>query len=271
MSVRSGSGIGGPPGFRAYHGDRFRRRDAPLIWAHRGASGDAPENTLRAFLLAEEQGADGIECDVRLCATGEVVVVHDEGLERLAGLPVPVRELPLAELRRRRILAASFPGADEAIPTLEEAVLATGPSMRWNVELKVERHREAEPLAAAVVAAIRRLGIEERVLLSSFHPHALLTARTLAPHLATAYLWEPDGPFGKRWHGFWQRLCANAAVHPHVRAATRGAVERWHRLGYAVNAWVANEEGEIRRLDEVGVDGIITDLPSFARRVLRSV
>lgn len=262
MSVRSGRGMGSG----GYHESPFRRKERPLVWAHRGASKDALENTLDAFGEAERQGADGIECDVRLCRSGELVVFHDETLSRLAGLPVAVRDLPWEDLQG---IALRDPrsGFEGRIPTLDEAVRAVSPRMLWNVELKVDRHEEAEPLARAVVAWARRAGLGERLLLSSFHPLAILSCRTLAPELATAYLWEPDS-YHPLWHGFWLRTGSTAAAHPPVAVVRRRAVERWQRLGLCVNAWVSNQPEEMRRLDEAGVDGIITDLPALALEVL---
>lgn len=253
---------------KAYHARVFGRSDKAKIWAHRGASHDAPENTIAAFRLAVEQGAEGIECDVRLCKTGEVVLLHDEKLNRLTGLPVAARDLPLSVLREQRVLEAQFPQYEETVPTLEEGILSTPSETLWNIELKVSRHREAEPLARAVVDLVRRMEIEERVLLSSFHPLALLTIRKIARDLATAYLWEPDGPYPALWHAFWKWPTASCAVHPHLRFVTEGAVRRWRRQGFCVNAWVADEREEIQRLERAAVDGIVTNRPAFTRRIL---
>lgn len=232
------------------------------MWAHRGASADAPENTRAAFAEAERQGADGIECDVRRCKSGELLVFHDEDLGRLAELPVALRDLPLSELRGRRVL-----GSEETIPTLDEALGSASERMLWNLELKVDRHAEAEPLARAVVSWVRRRGVGDRVLLSSFHPLALLTCRRLAPELATAYLWLADS-FHPIWHGLWLRMTSSAAVHPPVRAVSARSVERWRRLGLCVNAWVSNQPEQMRRLAGAGVDGILTDHPARALQAL---
>lgn len=257
------------PGSASYHASPFRRDDRPRIWAHRGASADAPENTIPAFEQARAQGAFGIECDVVLCGSGELVVVHDERLDRLCGLPVAVRDLPLSELRRLRVLEQRFPGMEAGIPTFEEAVEAAGPEMRWNVELKVHRHEEAEPLARVAAATFARLEIGARVLASSFHPLALLTLRVEAPDLPTAYLWEGrPGLLPQGWQGLWRRLTATAAVHPPHEQATPGRVRRWHGEGFVVNAWTVDDPEEMRRLDEAGVDGVITNLPALARQTL---
>lgn len=254
------------PGAGPYHASPFHRDDRPLVWAHRGASAYAPENTVPAFELARDQGADGIECDVMVCGSGELVVCHDERLDRLCGLPVHVRDLPLDELRRLRVLTGRFPDTHATIPTLAEAVEAAGPAILWNVEIKVDRHEEAETLARATAAAIERLHLEGRVLVSSFHPLALLTLRTCAPHLPTAYLWEK----GLRlWHGFWGAVTATAALHPDEAVVDRAAVEAWHRTGKIVNTWTVDDPARMRELRDAGVDGIITNRPDVALATLR--
>lgn len=256
------------PASARYHASPFRRDDRPLVWAHRGASEVAPENTIPAFEAAAAAGADGIECDVMRCASGELVVCHDERLDRLCGIPVAVRELPLRELRRLAVLRDRFPGVQAAIPTLAEAIEAAGPGMRWNLELKVDRHEEAEPLARAAAREIERLPLAGRVLVSSFHPLALLTLRSVAPTIPTAYLWEEGGGLRGGWHRLWGRLTSNHALHPERRLVDPEAVRRWHRAGLLVNTWTVDEPDEIRRVATAGVDGLITNRPSEALRIL---
>lgn len=255
------------PRRRGYHGGSFRREDRPLIYAHRGASRERPENSCAAFELAEDQGADGIECDVRLCATGELVVCHDESLERLAGVPVAVRDLPLAALQRLPILEDRFPGTGARIPTLAEAIEAVGRGLIWNIELKVERHQEAELLARQAVKEIARLPLADRTIVSSFHPQALLSVRVQAPSLPTAWLWEPKGRLGRIWDDLWGRLCANAALHPPAAVVSEELVELWHSRGMVVNPWTVDEPRELASLRRYGVDGVITNLPAVALEV----
>src|SRR3954465_9330714 len=168
----------------------FQRMGRPLIYAHRGASADAPENTLAAFRLALEQGADGIELDAQRCASGEVVVVHDESLLRTTGHAALVTRTPWSTLRALDAgawKAERFRG--ERVPLLAE-VLAAFPLL-VNVELKCERSDD-RGLTAEVVRIVREGGAEERVLLSSFNPLCLLRARTLAPRIPRALLFESD-------------------------------------------------------------------------------
>ena len=238
------------------------------MWAHRGASADRPENTCAAFELASRHGADGIECDVRFCGSGELVVCHDERLDRLAGLPLAVAEVPLAELRRIPILAGRFPGEPAFVPTVEEAVACAGDDVIWNLEIKVDRHEEAERLARALAHEIPRLPLGGRVLVSSFHPLALLTIRKVAPRIPTAWLWERGGLGQKAFGAFWGRLCATHAMHPEAAMVRAEDVAAWHRRGLMVNAWTADDPEEIRRLRACGVDGVITNRPAETLRIL---
>ncbi|HWV39598.1 MAG TPA: glycerophosphodiester phosphodiesterase [Vulgatibacter sp.] len=251
-----------------YHDSRFRREDRPLVYAHRGASAARPENTCPAFERAAADGADGIECDVRFCGSGELVVCHDARLDRLAGVPSAVAELPLRELRAIPILAERFPGAAATVPTLEEAVECGGPGMVWNLEIKVDRHHDAEPLARALASAIPRLPLEGRVLVSSFHPLALLTLRKVAPRIPTAWLWERGGTGQRAWAAFWGRLCATHALHPDAAMVRAEDVRAWHRRGLLVNVWTVDDPEEIRRLRSWGVDGVITNRPAETLRIL---
>ena len=195
-------------------------------------------------------------------------VLHDERLDRLAGLPLTVAELPIAELRRIPILAARFPGEPAYVPTLEEAVDCAGDDVLWNLEIKVDRHAEAEGLALALARAIPRLPLDGRVLVSSFHPLALLTIRKVAPRIPTAWLWERGGLGQRAFGAFWGRLCATHAMHPEAAMVRAEDVAAWHRRGLTVNAWTADEPEEIRRLRACGVDGVITNRPADTLRVL---
>jgi glycerophosphoryl diester phosphodiesterase len=240
---------------------RWGRRVVPLVIGHRGAPTHETENTLAAFRRARDDGADGVELDVRLARTGEVVVFHDEDLTRLAGRPERIADLEASVLRGVRLAGG------HGIPLLADVLDELGPSMLVNVELKAERARDAWRLARATTRVLRATGAAGRVLVSSFHPAALAAFRTLSPGIATGLLFARDQCLVLR--RAWSRpLLRPLALHPDVELATPRRIRRWHRLGHAVNVWTVDAPAAIARLAALGVDGIITNDPALARRVL---
>ena len=235
----------------------------PLIWAHRGASADAPENTLAAFSLALAQGADGIELDVQRCASGEVVVIHDDSLARTTGHAALVTASPWSTIRM--LDAGSWKGErfqGERIPLLSE-VLKAFPRL-VNVELKCDRADDFG-LTAQTIEEIRKARAEERVLLSSFNPLCLLRARVMAPGIPRAMLFERE----QRWR-LRSSLAAPAvgacAVHPEHALATPGRVARWARRGYSVACWTVDDADLADRLYRSGVSGVFTNRPAAMHR-----
>ena len=203
---------------------RFEAAGRPLLWAHRGASRDAPENTLAAFRLAATQRADGVELDAQLCGSGEVVVLHDSTLGRTTGAVGLVAETPWQ--RQRTLDAGAFKGeqfAGERIPLLSE-VLEALPGLLINIELKCESLAD-DGLTARAVACVREARAEGRVLFSSFNPLCLRRARQLAPAIERALLFEQDAPFFLRSAAAAPLLDA-AALHPEAVLATPAAVSR---------------------------------------------
>jgi glycerophosphoryl diester phosphodiesterase len=235
----------------------------PLVIGHRGASARAPENSVEAFGRARADGADGVELDVLQCATGEVVVFHDDDLARLAGRPERVDALPFAELREVRLAGGA------RIPTLAEAFEACGPELLVNVELKaggvgVDR---LAALADAVADVVERAGTASRVLVSSFSPLAVRAWMRRARAIPAALLFERAAPLPLRraWAAAWLRP---SALNPERVLCTRSRVERWHARGYAVNVWTVDDEVEMRALRDMGVDGLITNDPARTRAIL---
>lgn len=234
----------------------------PLVWGHRGASADAPENTLASFALAAQQGADGVELDAQRCGSGEVVVLHDESLGRTTGFAGLVTETPYALVRKLDAgsrKAERFRG--ERVPLLSE-VLDAFPRL-VNVELKCER-ADDRGLTAEVVRLIREAGAAERVLLSSFNPLCLLRARLLAPRIPRALLFEQEQEWWLR-SGLSAPALEVAAVHPEHVLATPGRVRRWLARGYSVGCWTVDDPAAAARLWDSGVTGIITNRPSAIR------
>jgi len=235
----------------------------PLIWGHRGASALEPENSLAAFSRAARDGADGVELDVLCCATGDVVVFHDDDLSRLAGRPERIADLSLADLRAVTLSSGA------RIPTLEEALETCGPSLKVNVELKTTGYGGGRlgPLVDGVAAILRRTASEARVLVSSFHPRAVWMWMRRAPQVPAALLFEARAarPLREAWAHHWLRP---HALHPEWSLCTPARVRGWHDLGYVINTWTVDEPHALHALAAMGVDGIITNDPGRARRIV---
>jgi glycerophosphoryl diester phosphodiesterase len=240
----------------------FNRTGRPLIWAHRGASAEAPENTIAAFSLALAQDADGVELDAQRCGSGEVVVLHDASLARTAGLEALVTRSPYSVVRT---LDAGGWKADrfrgERVPLLAE-VLEAFPRL-VNVELKCDSTDDGG-LTAEVVRLVRGAGAEDRVLLSSFNPACLLRARLLAPRIPRALLFESEQRWALR-SGIFAPLLGVDALHPEHVLATPDRVSRWKRRGYSVGCWTVDDPQAAARLHESGISGVITNQPSRMR------
>ena len=233
------------------------------LLGHRGASQQAPENTLAAFELALREGADGVELDVRLCASGEAVVFHDETLERLTGRGGAVRDTPWSVLRTLQVGAA---GGQAPIPLLSE-VLERLPRTAWiNVELKAERWSESR-VAEVAGALLEGGGHAEHVVVSSFHPLCLLRLAVRYPGLRRGLLLDPDEPMAVQT-GLFLPLLARDAVHPPIGRFDRIDVERWHRSGREVAAWTVDDSAVAGQLREWGVDSCITNRPGEIRAAL---
>ncbi len=238
-----------------------------LILAHRGASHDAPENTLEAFGEAVTQGADGVELDVQLCASGEVVVCHDETLERLARVPWSLARTPWPRLRTLDV--GSPLGFSQArIPLLEEVLALLPPSMRVNVELKCETVDDGG-LTRRTVEVIRACRAEGRVLISSFNPLCLWRLMALEPHWPRGYLLDPDRSFAL--HGvLLAPLVSGHSVHPYWGQTTKARARAWQAAGRKLAVWTVDDPAQARRLRALGVDYLITNRPAFIREALQA-
>ncbi|MDO5535281.1 MAG: glycerophosphodiester phosphodiesterase [Propionibacteriaceae bacterium] len=234
------------------------------VWAHRGASGYAPENTLPAFELALEQGADGFELDVQLTRDDEVVVIHDETLERTTDGHGWVADHSLDDLKK---LDASYGNAKYAgtqIPTLAEVFdLVRDSGARVNIELKNSEIRY-KGLEERVLALVESHQMASRVVLSSFNHYSLRHLFGLGTTLPLGALYAD--PLWKPWQ-YAGRLGATA-VHPSVSATRRKIVEKCHEHGLSVHVWTVNEPADLKRLLGLSVDAVITDYPNVARALI---
>jgi glycerophosphoryl diester phosphodiesterase len=245
-------------------------RPQPLIIAHRGSSTHAPENTLAAFTLASDQGADAIELDVTLTRDGQVVVIHDDTLDRTTNGHGRVDQLPYAEVAQCDAgtkFAAKFAG--ERVPLLSQVFEAMGQRVLINVEIKSTTVRSTG-LEACVVDLIRQCGLIERVIVSSFNPLAVITIKHIEPRLACGLLYSPAEPIylSRAWLA---PLIPNLdARHPQASTVTPDVVKQVHARGQKINVWTILTAAEVQSLTAAGVDGLIGNDPVMMREALKS-
>jgi len=227
----------------------------PYLLGHRGASAEAPENTLAAFRLAQAQGADGIEFDVRLSADGWPVVIHDASVDRLTNGVGQVAEMKLAALQALDI------GRGNGIPLLSEVFAALGSDFIYNIELKDGRSRR---LVTTVADCIRAAHLEKKVIISSFYPWAVHWAKQeLAGQTAVAHLWRKAG--GR----FKHRFVKAEADHP-LFLWVDGRYMAWAvKNQLRVHVWTVDDPAEVQRVTDLGVQAVITNKPGLIRKSLR--
>jgi glycerophosphoryl diester phosphodiesterase len=228
-----------------------------FLYAHRGASAEAPENTLAAFRRALEVGADGIELDVHLSADGVPVVIHDDTLERTTDGHGPVAAQTRASLARFDAgawFAPEFGG--EELPTLEATLRLLAGRLRLNLEVKEAR------AGVAVLDLLRHFPQADAVV-SSFDYGLLARLRRVAPELPLAVLQAA---------GDWHRALARAealracAFHPRVDLVSRPLMAACRRLDLPVYVWTVDDPGRARSLLRAGVAGLFTNDPAGLRR-----
>ncbi|MGE5248580.1 MAG: glycerophosphodiester phosphodiesterase [Bacteroidota bacterium] len=237
----------------------------PLIFAHRGDSAHAPENTVPAFERAVQAGADGVELDVKLSADGEVIVSHDPTVDRTTGGHGRISQLTLTDLVRLDA-GASFSEAFRGtrLPRLEEVFEAVGRKCLINVEL-TNVANPFDGVVEKVCALVKRHGLQSSILFSSFFGNQLRTAARLLPEVPRGLL-----ALGG-WKGAWARSFQFMfgdfqALHPNVKDVNPAQVSRVHRLSRRILVYTVNSAEEIARLSDWGVDGIFTDDPGMALR-----
>ena len=243
-------------------------RSQPLIIAHRGSSAYAPENTLAAFQLAADQGADAIELDVDLTRDGHAIIMHDATIDRTTDGSGAVHDLTLAEIRR--VDAGTWKDATfrgERVPLLEEVFAAVGQRVLINVEVKSMSLR-SNGVEAKVATLVQQFDLFDRVIISSFNPLALRRIKHLEPRLACGLLYAPDLPIILRRAWLVPLIPHLDARHPHHSQVNQSLVQQWHARGQRVNAWMVNDAATVRAMAQAGVDGIIGDDPVFLRQVL---
>ncbi len=235
------------------------------IIAHRGASGYAPENTIKAFRLAVEMGARDFEFDVHRTRDGILVVHHDFDLKRTAGRGVKIADLDYAELKKLNV-AAHFKQdkAAQQIPRLDEVIDVIGPAAEWlNFEVKNEGNAYPGIEEALLAFLESRPGLFEKAVVSSFDHPTLKRFRELSPLLKVAYLGHNLNTLLLRTA--LRKAAAIKAVNFHLplRLAFKMNVSRIKSAGFKVCVYTVNEKKDALRLATIGVDGIFTNFPDI--------
>jgi glycerophosphoryl diester phosphodiesterase len=235
------------------------------VLGHRGARHAAPENTLLAFELARNEGADGVELDVRTDGSGRVIVLHDVTLGRVSN----GAETRAAETLSPAELALVDVGAGERVPLLADVLSwARAQSMRVNVELKSDV-RQRLALLQGVARTVRASGLTHELLLfSSFHPAFVRALAWLLPDFPRAWLVEAKQTV-LRSTPFARALGADG-INPQALLVNAGSMARWRHSGGPVSTWTVNHDGEAQRVAALGVDTIISDRPGAILKVLES-
>ena len=239
-----------------------------LNFAHRGASEMAPENTLAAFELAAQQGADGIELDIRLCRTGEWVVIHDSRLNRTTNGRGFVRAKTLEDLRgldAGSIFHHRF--ARERIPTLAEVLDWARGRVLLNIEIKSLARVEARA-EWRLLNLLRRHHVRRQCLISSFNPIVLRRLARLDAGIPTGLLLNVKW-FRRSAEKSLIRLMNLQAVHLSRRLARPRLLDRLRETGLGILVWDVNHPADFRKLIDRGVDGIITDVPHLLTGILQ--
>jgi glycerophosphoryl diester phosphodiesterase len=245
-------------------------KDRLHIVAHRGSSGSAPENTLAAFKLALESGAEIIECDVRLTRDEQVVIFHDRTLDRTTNSSGLVQRKTLEELKRLDAgswFNSKFKG--ESIPTLDETLRLLEGHAFLNIELKADArdHQTNVRLQNRVLETIRDAKAEHRIFLGSFN-HRLMRAMKLQhPELTTAIIYKALRDFAYRPSRLVSQARADAFVCGRwwLRRKLLDDLQNHH---IPVFVYTVNTERDVERMRQLQIDGVITNFPDLVVRTL---
>lgn len=234
------------------------------IQGHRGACAYAPENTVPAFQMALDMGADGIECDVHLTKDGRFVICHDDRIDRTSDGRGTIVELTLAEIKSHDF-GAKFDEKYKGTPapTLEEMLDVVKVMNPVNIEIKKfgGKYKTDEALNL-FYDVLKKYDIIGNTIVSSFDAPLIKRLKQLHPDVYTCFLYNK-----RRSPAAYAQSLGCSAIHPYHKNLKKVTVENAHKRGLKVNCWTANEEADIRRMIEIGCDGIITNYPDRAIRI----
>ncbi|WP_158084379.1 glycerophosphodiester phosphodiesterase [Marispirochaeta aestuarii] len=235
----------------------FPEISRPLLFAHRGCSHRAPENTMPAFELAKKEGIPGIELDVQLSADGELAVFHDEKLERICGVPGSIGDFSMKELQAME--AGAWKGAQytgSGIPSLRQVLEAFGGSIIFDIEIKYYRFRESLEIPRLLGGLLEETGTLYRAAVSSFDPRIVRTAKRVLPRVPAGLIYD------RRSLPSWLPLTAACRYsRADFRKPAANMVGKSVRPGETVLCWTVDSPGEARRCIDAGATGIISNRP----------
>ncbi len=239
------------------------------IYGHRGASGYAPENTLAAFSLAVEQRADGVELDVQLTRDKQLVVAHDERIDRVSDGTGRVCDISLRSLKKLNFGVNHMGYESEKIPTLEEVFdLLKGTNLNINIELK-NSILPYEGMEEDCLELAAKKGMEDRIVYSSFNHYSMLKLKKINPEAVCGILYNCC--IIKPWD--YAESIGVDALHPHFGEIllTPDECSEAHALNLAVNTWTVNEEADMQRVLLSGADILITNYPDRAKALAENL
>jgi glycerophosphoryl diester phosphodiesterase len=235
-----------------------------LIWAHRGASGYAPENTMEAFKLANKQCADGIELDIHLTKDGHIVVAHDETIDRCSNGSGRIIDKTLAELLPYDFSNHLPNYKNVKIPTLEEVLcFVKETKMTVNIEIK-SGEVMYEGIEEKAVELISNIGMKNRVIFSSFNHYSLMLVKKIDASIPIGLLY---GEAMVDPHVYAAHLKAEA-IHPHyMTLVVPGTISGCKTNGIKINPWTVNDPEHIEWMFKEGINAVITNYPDVAYKL----
>ena len=241
------------------------------IIAHRGARRRAPQNTIPAFKKAIELKADGFENDVHLTKDGVIVICHNYDIDETSNGTGYIRDYTYADLLQYDFGASFSPEfAGTKIPRLEEFLaLCSKDTKVINIEIKPPQDPDST-IAAQTIAMVKKFGLFDNLIISSFDPKVLVDCKRIDPATKTGLLYEPGEEKCEEVCDDFVAYAKNLnvdAVHPFIGFVSEDYIEEAHEAGLMVNPWTVNEDFQIEALVRWGCDGLITDIPDFAREV----
>ncbi len=243
------------------------------IISHRGANREAPQNTLPAFKRSFEIGVDGIETDVHLTADGVPVICHNYTIDKTSNGRGAIREMNFDVFKQfdfgsyfnYDFEGTKAPSLDELLSLCENQDMST-----LNIEIKPSLEHDVS-VVRKTIDMVKEHGLFDKLLISSFSSHMLVEAKKVDRACPTAYLYSADKKETYRMMfraADFARELGCCALHPQLIYVNQKYIDDAHAKGIKVNVWTVNKEKDIIRLAQMGVDGLITDVPDYTKKVL---